>query len=75
MWCPLLEAAHHHSIEGYLTMSRCHSSKGALSQSCHFSLFVNLVARSSTDQFSTLCDVRLEHERVPQAATLQRSHE
>ena len=47
MWCPLLEAVYHHSIGGYLAMS--HSSKAVLSQSCHFALFVKLVARSSTD--------------------------
>ena len=53
----------------------CHSSKAALSQSCHFALFVNPVARSSTDEFLTLCDVHLEHERSSQAARLQRKHE
>ena len=74
-WCPLLEPAYHHSIGGYLAMSMCHSSKAALSQSCHFSLFVNPVARSSTDQRLTLCDVHPEHERVSQAAFLQRKHE
>ena len=35
----------------------CHSSKAALSQSRQFALFVNLVARSSTDEFFTLWDV------------------
>ena len=72
MWCPLLEAAYH-SIGGYLAMSTCHSSKAALSQSCHFALFVSPVARSSTKQFFTLCDVHLEHERASQEACLQRS--
>ena len=36
---------------------------------------MNLVARASTDLFLTLCDVHLEHERVSQAACLQRRHE
>ena len=49
----LLEAAYHHSIGGFLTMSTCHRSKAALSESCHFALFVNPVARTSTDQFFT----------------------
>ena len=75
MWCPLPEAVYHHSIGGSLAMSMCHSSKAALSQPCHFAVFVNPVARSSTDQFFTLCDVHLEHERVSQAARLQRRHE
>ena len=35
MWCPLLEAACH-SIGAMLALSTCHSSKAALSQSCHF---------------------------------------
>ena len=47
----------------------------ALSQSCHFAVFVNPVARSSTDDFFTLCEVHLEHERTTQAACLQRRHE
>ena len=59
MWCPLLEEAYQHSIGGYLAMSMCHSSKAALSQSCHFALFMNPVARSSTDQFLTGSDVHL----------------
>ena len=66
-WCPLLEAAYHHRIGGFLAMRNCHRCKAALSQSCHFALFVNPVARASTDQFFTLCDVHLEHlehERV-----------
>ena len=50
MWCPLLETAHH-SIGAFLALGMFHSSKAALSQSCHFALFVNLVARSSTDEF------------------------
>ena len=74
MWCPLLETAYHHSIGAFLEMSVCHSSKAALSQSCHFALFVNPVARSSTDEF-TLCDVHPEHERTSPAACLQRRHE
>ena len=53
-------------------MNMCHSSK---SQSCHSAVFVNLVARSSTDEFFTLCHVHLEHGRVAQAASLQRRHE
>ena len=56
MWCPLLEAAYHHSIGAMLALSMCYSSKAALSQSCHFAVFVNPVARSSTDEFFTLCD-------------------
>ena len=40
--------------------NRCHSSKAALSRSCHFALFVNPVARSSTDEFFTLCEVHLD---------------
>ena len=52
MWCPLLEACHH-SIGAFLAMNTCHS-KAALSQSCHFALFVNPVARSSTNEFFTL---------------------
>ena len=75
MWCLLLEAANHHSIGGNLAMIMCHSSKAALSQSCHFALIVNPVARSSTDQFLTLCGVHLEYERVSQAACLQRRQE
>ena len=51
-----------------------HSSKAARSQSCHFAFFVNPVARSSTDEFFTLCDAHLEHERMAQAASLQRRH-
>ena len=74
MWCPLLEVAYH-SIGAFLAMNTCHSSKATLSQSCHVALFVNLVARSSTDEFFTLCDVHLEHERTSQAACLQRRHE
>ena len=75
MKCTLLEAAYHHSIGAMLALSMCHSSKAALSQSCYFAVFVNLVARSSTDQFFTLCDAHLEHERAAQAASLQRRHE
>ena len=38
----------HHSIGAVLlALSMCHSSKAARSQSCHFALFVNPVARSS----------------------------
>ena len=55
-------------------MNMCHS-KAALSQSCHFAVFVNPLARSSTDLFFTLCDVHLEQERTPQAVCLQRRHE
>ena len=75
MWCSLLEAAYHHSIGAFLAMNMCHSSMAALSQSCHFAVFVNLVARSSNDEFFTLCDVHSEHERTTQAACLQRRHE
>ena len=46
MWSLLLEAAYHHSIGAMLALSTCHSSKAALSQSCHFAVF-----RSSTDEF------------------------
>ena len=67
MRCPLLEAAYHHSIGGFLAVGRCHSSKAALSQSCHIALFVNPVARASTDPSFTSCDVHVEHERVSQA--------
>ena len=74
MWCPLLEVACHHSIGVFLAMGMWHGSKAALSQSCHLALFVNPVARSSTDEFFTVC-VHLEHERVSQAACLQRRHE
>ena len=70
-----LEAAYHHSIGAFLAMNMCRSSKAAVSQSCHFALFVNPVARSSTDEFFTLCDVHLEHERTSQAACLQRRYE
>ena len=59
----------------FLAMSMCHRSMAALSQSCHLVLCVNPVARASTDQFFTLCDVHLEHERVSQATCLQRRHE
>ena len=75
IWCLLLEAAYHHSIGGCLPMSMCHGTKAVLSQTCHFALFVNPVARASTDLFLTLCDVHLEHERVSQAACLQHWHE
>ena len=75
MWCSLLEAAYHHSIGAFLAMNMCHSSMAALSQSCHFAVFVNPVARSSTHEFFTLCDVHSEHERTTQAACLQRRHE
>ena len=75
MWCPLLEAAYHHSTGALLALNMCHSSKAALSQSCHFAVFVNPVARSSTDEFYTLCDAHLERERMAQAASLQRRHE
>ena len=74
MWCPLLEAAYQHCIGGFLAVSTCHSSKAALSQSCHLALFVDPVARSSTDQFFTLCDVHLDHQGVSQAPRLQRRH-
>ena len=72
MWCALLEAAYHHSIGAFLAMNMCHTSKAALSQPCHFALFATPVARSSTDEFFTLCDVHLEHQRTSQAACLQR---
>ena len=49
--------------------------RSALSQTCHFALFVNPVARASTDCFFTFCDVHLEHERDLQATCLQRRHE
>ena len=75
MWCPLLEAAYHHSIGGYLAMNMCHGSMAALSQTCHFALCVNPVARASTDLFFTLCDMHLEHERVSQEACMQRRYE
>ena len=75
MWCPLQEAAYHHSIGAFLALGTCHSSKAALSQSCHFALFENPVARSSTGEFFTLCDVHLENERTSQAACFQRMHE
>ena len=75
MWCSLLEAAYHHSICAFLAMNMCHSSMAALSQSCHFAVFVNLLARSSTDECFTLCDMHLEHERTTQVACLQRRHE
>ena len=75
LWCPLHEAAYHHGIGGYLAMSMCHGSKAALSQTCHLALFVNPVARASTNLFLTLCDVHLEHERISQAACLQRRRE
>ena len=74
MWCPLQEAAYHHSIGAFSAMSMWHSSKAALSQSCHCALFVNLVALSSTDEFFTVCDVHLKHERSSQAAFLQRRY-
>ena len=74
MWCSLLEAAYHHSIGELLAMNMCHSSKAAPSQSCHFAVFVNPVARSSTHKFFTSCDVQLQHERTAQAACLQRRH-
>ena len=67
--------AYHHSIGAMLALSMCHSSKAALSQSCHFAVFVNPVARSSTDEFFTVCDAHLEHERMAQATSLQRRHE
>ena len=51
MWGPLLEAAYHHSIGAFLATSMCHRSKAALSQSCHFALFVKPVARASTARF------------------------
>ena len=47
----LLEAAYHHSIGALLALNMCQSSKAALSQSCHIAVFVNPVARSSTDEF------------------------
>ena len=75
MWCPLLEAAYHHSIGALLAMNTCHSSKAALSQSCHFAVFMNPVARSSTNEFFTLCDVHMEHERTALVTCLQRRHE
>ena len=53
-------------------MNMCHCSENALSRSCHFAVFVNLVARSSTDVFF---NVHLEHERTAEAACLQRRHE
>ena len=46
----------------------------SFSKSCHFALFVNPVARSSTDEFFTLCGAHL-HERTAQAASLQRRDE
>ena len=33
VWCPMMEAAYHHSIGAFLAMSVCHGSKAALSQS------------------------------------------
>ena len=139
MWCPLLEAAYHHSI-GALLVGQCaillgerrdeehfnvhirdtveagpsywrgHAlwrewylmillpasmggfpcrvmrdrrqsvttlffSKAASSQSCHIAVFVSPVVRSSTDEFSTLCDAHVEHERMAQSASLQRRRE
>ena len=59
MWCPLLEAVYHYSVGGYLAMCMCHRSEAALLQSCHFALFVNLVARASIDRFFASCDVPL----------------
>ena len=69
-----MEAAYH-SIGAFLAVNVCHSSKAALSQSCHLTLIVNPVARLSTDEFFTMCDVHLEHERTSQTACLQRRHE
>ena len=34
-----------HSIGALLAMNTCHSSKNALSRSCHFAVFVNSVVR------------------------------
>ena len=64
MWCPLLEAAYHHRIGALLALNVCHSSKAARSQSCHFGVFVSPVARSSTEEFFTLCDAHLEKRRA-----------
>ena len=75
MWCPPLEAAYHHSIGGFLTGCMCHRNKAAVSQSWHFALFVNRVARASTDRFFTFCDVHLAQEHDFQATWLQRRHE
>ena len=75
MWCLLLEAAFHHSFGGFLAMCMCHRSKAALSQSCHLALFVNAVARASTDRFFTFCDVHLARECDSQATCLRRRHE
>ena len=49
MRCPLLEIVFHYSVGSCMAMMRCHRSTAALSQSCHFAVFVNPVARASSD--------------------------
>ena len=75
MWCPLLEEVYHCSIGGDTAMIMCCGGKAALSQSCHFCVFVNPVARVSTDHFFTFCDEHLAQERDSQAECLRRRHE
>ena len=53
----------------------CHSSRSALSQSCHFALFVNQLRARPLTASSRYATCNLEHERVSQAACLQRRHE
>ena len=65
MRCPLLEAVYHHSIGGYMAICMCRS-KAALSQPCHFAVFVlpqtvssrsaANISRRSAAQSPSACD-------------------
>ena len=71
---PFLETAYHYNIDGFLVMYMCHRCKTALSQSCHFVVFVNAVALAFTDRFINYCDGNLALERDQQAACSRRRH-
>ena len=53
----------------------CASAGRSLLQSCHFAVFPNPLARSSTDRFFTFCHEHVAQERDSQAERLQRRHE